>query len=223
MKNTISHSYLQMLLTMLFMLPQLACAATTNLKEGVIYQKELEFTINGTKAKGVFVAPKQASYKMVFTFSSEAAVVKLTTCHREETFRNVKSVNYEYKPQRNLEDSGSCLFEVASFNTSGQDSWGLIDFQTDDEQMYANQGCNGQSWLAKGVSLCQSKSGLTQTITFQKPVRVTYPERCPKMTTTDQQNFYYEIAQDRCVYLFSAGPKDLHRLTTFGYQDVLLK
>lgn len=178
--------------------------------------------IDGVKAKGVYVAPRRAAYKIRFELPDKPNIVKLTTCHREETFRDTgKKLEYEYKPVVGLEDRGSCLLELGAFDDEGAHAWGLIDF-VDQETLKASIGCNGEKVNALGVSICQSKAGLLQTISFESAVQVFSNDPCPKMETKDGLNFIYQMAEDKCLYLFTDKQSE-HRLTTFGYQEVLFK
>lgn len=218
----ISKTKYQLLKGALLLIGLQSCAAAA-VKENLLYKKEVVMTIDGVKASGVYVAPKQtAAYQIRFELPDKPNVVKLSTCHREEIFRDVgKKLDYEYRPIAGLETNGSCLLEIAAFDEEGAHLWGLIEF-AGTETMTGHVGCNGQTYLAKGVSFCQTRTGLIQTITFKNVVKVFSPERCPKMNTKDQLTFEYVMSVDKCIYLFSDG-KEEHRHTTFGYEEVLIK
>jgi len=186
-----------------------------------IYRKEVEMVVDNVRAKGVFVAPKRALYKLKFELPDKPNIVKLTTCHREETFKDVgKKLEYDYRPVPGLEDTGSCLLEMGAFDDEGAHLWGLIDFE-DIETLPAVVGCNGLTMDARGASICQSKAGLIQQISFKRTVRALTTQECPKPDTKDDLVFTYIIAQDKCLYLFSDGTSE-HRHTSFGYNEVLL-
>lgn len=198
------------------------CATTNNFAVDTIYRKEVNMQVDGLKTQGIYVAGKKPSYKLRFELPDKPNVVKITTCHREETFRDVgKSLEYEYKPVLGLEDTGSCMLEMGAFDETGANLWGLIDFE-DTEKMPAWVGCNGLAYTSRGASICQSKSGLIQSMTFARAVTAYSKESCPKMESKDNLVFTYVMAADKCIYLFSDGIEE-HRHTTFGYDEVLIK
>ncbi len=187
-----------------------------------LYKKEVEMSINEHKAKGVQVELKKPSYKFIFELPEKPSVVKITTCHREDTFRDVgKRLEYVYQPVHGLEDVGYCPLEIGAFDVEGAHTWGMVDFQ-DDETLLATIGCNGQTFRYLGVSICQSRYGLIQTIKFEDPVKVFFNEPCDKPETKDQRVFMIEAVRDKCVYLFASAEKN-HRLTMFGYDEVYIK
>lgn len=198
-----------------------SCASNQLMDPTKLYKKEVDFTINDQKAKGMYAQSKSPAYRIVFELHKEA-VVKITTCHREETFREVgKRLEYLYRPVEGLENVGYCPLLLGAFDRDGAHSWGMIDFQ-DTETLSATVGCSGSSYKTVGVSVCQSKAGLIQTIKFEKPVKVFSTEACAKAETQDQKRFTIEVSRDVCLYLFSDGDKE-HRLTLFGYDEVYIK
>lgn len=223
MQNTIYNTKQQSIKALLLtVFMAVSCASISPVSLEKTYRKEVDMEIDGVKAKGVYVAAKRPTYKIRFELPDSPSVVKITTCHREETFRNVgKRLDYDYRPVLGLEDLGSCMLEMGAFDEDGCYMWALIDFE-DDEKMPAWIGCNGVNFTARGASLCQSKAGLVQTLTFGSAVEAFSKDNCPKMESKDKIHFSHSMAPDKCIYLFSNG-KDLHRHTTFGYDEVLIK
>lgn len=218
----VSNAKQQVLKALLVAIFMQGCTSATNVSLDKIYRKEVEINVDGSKAKGVYVAPRRTLYKVRFELPDKPNVVKITTCHRDETFRDVgKKLEYEYKPVIGIEDSGSCLFEMGAFDDTGANLWGMIDFE-DTETLPAIVHCNGELIKANGASICQSKAGLIQAVSFSVHVEVFQKDNCPKMESEDKMTYVYSMARNKCIYLFFDGT-DQHRHTTFGYDEVLIK
>lgn len=211
--------YLKALSLSLFMS---GCASTASISLDKVYKKEAEMYVDTVPSRGIYVAPRQKVYKLKFELPDKPNIVKITTCHRDETYKDTgKRLEFDYTPVEGLEDNGSCLLEMAAFDDQGYNVWGLIDFE-DTEKLRAKIGCNGKSYPSRGASICQSKTGLIQTISFPNPVKSYTSDNCPKMETKDEMVFTHIMAPNKCIYLFTDG-KDEHRHTTFGYDEVLIK
>jgi hypothetical protein len=184
------------------------------------YRRTLQFEVDGSEADGIKVLAKRSQYSFRFYLPEKPNYIELTSCHRDELlFDPGKRLDYVYKPSPGIEDQPACLLEVAAFDEKGKNHWALIDFSLG-EKLSAKINCNGKSYTSPGVTICQSKAGLIQTIEFEKPVKAIGPDRCPKMMKTHEGFFEYLIAKGKCLYLFSDG-KDEHRLTTLGYDGNL--
>ena len=102
-----------------------------------------------------------------------------------------------------------------------------MDFETPEAKLPAVVSCNGSEYNSRGVTVCQSKKGLTQLITFPVEVEVDPPGNCPLRKTPGKISgkiFKYKIPRGRCVFAFKekAGER-IHRLTTLGYEDILIR
>ncbi len=184
------------------------------------YKRTLQFEIDGVSAEGIHVAPKRASYNFKFYLNEKPNYLEITSCHRDEFLYDLgKKLEYVYRPSPGIEDQPECLLEVAAFDEKGKNYWALIDFSLD-EKLSAKINCNGKTYTSRGVTICQSKAGLIQTIEFDKPVKVASLEKCSKMNEIKPGFFDYTITKGKCLYLFSDGV-DEHRLTTLGYDGNL--
>lgn len=195
-----------------------------NLSLDKTYMMELDLEIDGVKAKGVYEAPiKKESYKINISLQEKPHVVKINSCHREVVLRDPgKYFTFIYNPVPSLETGGGCFLEISAFTESGYNQWGAVDFNNG-ETLVGILGCNGMGYIYKGSSVCQSRVGLVQTITFNSNVLVYAPDRCPKMKKVTEKTFTFDMGKDKCIYLFVDENKAEHRLTTFGYDEVLLK
>lgn len=198
-----------------------SCASHQLMDPAKLYKKEVAMNVNGISSVGMHAQSKSPAYKIIFELHKES-VVKITTCHREETFREVgKRLEYLYRPVEGLENVGYCPLLLGAFDRDGAHSWGMIDFQ-DNETLPATIGCNGASYKNVGISVCQSRSGLIQTIKFDGPVKALSAEDCAVAETEDSKFFTIEASRDSCEYLFTDGEKE-HRMTLFGYDEVYIK
>jgi hypothetical protein len=78
--------------------------------------------------------------------------------------------------------------------------------------------------VVKGVSICQSRASLVQRIAFAEPVEVLHPDFCQAPEVIEGgKAFLIELSSSKCLYLFQDDKKRRHRLTTFGYDDVIMR
>ncbi len=188
------------------------------------YQKDMPLKIEGAKlAGGVYVLGKRDAYQMRADFFKKATLFKATSCHREWTWNEPGSyVEFEYKVVDGIENKPLCPLELGAFDVKGQHSWAYIDF-IDDETLLAELLCNGIQKKFMGVSICQSRRELIQEIRFMAEVDVFGAERCAPAESVDKKVFRIILGEGRCVYLFKSKAGNVHRLTTLGYAETLLR
>ncbi len=190
----------------------------------LLYRKDMPIEVDGEKLTGgVYVLPKQSTYQITARPYRKADVFKLISCHRHKVYFGEKKVRFRYEPKP-LEsaDGRLCALKLGAFDSKLQNSWAYIDFQGP-EKLQAIISCNGErDYRAVGVSVCQSMAGLIQMIRFTTPVDVYYPEDCPKAIVT-KAGYEIELSRGRCIYLFQSKSGKRHRLTTFGYDDVIMR
>lgn len=205
-----------------------AGCVTQPLDINTLYRKDLQVKIDQDKhwSVGAVVLDKKDRYDFNFWFYKKPTKFVLTTCHREVVFSNPGgSLKYTYMPDPKLEQTEFCPIEVAAFDDGGQHSWGMIDFRSGFEKLHGWLTCNGEKeWGQDGVSFCQSKSKLTQRVAFDVPVKGMASSDCPalKPLGKDGKEFTFEMGRGKCLYVFKAADQ-IHRLITFGYDDVILR
>ena len=186
------------------------------------YRKSMDLTVNGVSGRGMLVAPlSDEGYLIEGGFDAAINYLEIESCHRYDLLEHSDDeFVYEYN-QNDFERSGLCYVLITGLSNTGFHSWGLIEFKNDKENLDADVFCNGQLTKTAGVSVCQSKVGKTQAIRFGEKVRVR--STCNTATKTkDQMTYVYDIQEGLCSYLFTVSG-NVHRLTTFGYDEVLLK
>lgn len=183
------------------------------------YKKTMEVGIDGKLYSGLAILPKRPQYNLEIETPQKPKMVLLTTDHRDIAFvKPGKKVRWEFRPTY-LEDR----LDISVLDDKGKHEWGMF-FIHQDETLRALLECNGDSYRPQpaGMSACQSRIGLLQIITFDVPVSVYHPDRCPEPESKDNKSFVIKLAEGICHYLFDSG-QELHRLITFGYTGVLLK
>lgn len=210
-------------------------------KSEIIYKKDMVISHAGISYVGVAVLPEMASYDLHIAAKGDLDLFTFTNCHRDENSENAwnvtetrrnflfrkttekkKEIKLTFKPTA-LESSGFCPVFIGGFEElKGRHSWGLIDFESSVNKLQAGVECNGETKVATGVSVCQSKTGLIQRIQFGVHVRVSPDPECA-IGKTEGEIFEFEIKKGQCVYAFMSDAGEIHRLTTFGYEQVLIR
>lgn len=187
---------------------------------------------------GVGVLPEDISYDLEITHSSKLNFFAMNTCHREITTENPDRglrkkngvINLDYKPT--LEKGKACPLYLAAYNRQGRHGWGTFAFEDSKYQLPANVECNGDEIYFNGVSICQSRYGTLQKITFPEEVIAAKPvngpaqrkKDCPELNTVDNKTFEFILPPRECFYGF-IGKESLksHKLYTIGYEEVIIR
>lgn len=196
--------------------------ALLNVSPDVSYQKNLMMTVNGETASGVMVIPKASRYDLTVTYHGSPELIRIGTCHREiivdKSELKSSSFKTQFVPISLIESDGYCPINVGVFDKEGLYAWGLIEIRN--ESMKAKVFCNGKTTNELGVALCQSRTKLVQSISFDTQVKVSQLGTCSAPYTADNKTFKVETSDGICIYLFSAN-KSYFRFTTYGYTDIL--
>lgn len=193
--------------------------------------------------EGVAVLPRKARYSIEVESRGQLDLFSLSTCHREwikerawNTTKIVKTlfgwsrkvyrnaVRFDYTPVAIEEKFEYCPMILGAYEQEkGRHSWGFVDFETPDEHLEATMSCNGMIEDVGGVSVCQGREGLIQNLMFEEDVSVESSPGCNKPEIAGGVAIY-EVTAGQCVYLFmGARTKQLHRHTSIGYQDILIR
>jgi len=202
--------------------PQPSSPIDSSAGEGYFFQKDLQIREGGNLITGFGVLPKQASYHLEMRSKKDAEVIRVSNCHRDLVFyEGNDKFTYRFSPNMRIED-GSCLLLITFLDNKGFDQYGAISFRGD-ETVPAVLSCNGVSVPALGASACQAKSGTMQGIEFKELMKVKAADGCELPQTNDGGKFWiYTVKTGFCLYLFKSDKNgEFHKLTTFGYNDVL--
>lgn len=210
----------------------------------VVYKKDMAIEFNGQTFIGLAVLPAQPSYDFHVIAAGEMDLFTFTNCHREEVSENAGNVsvtkrsfifkktttkknelNMTFTPTP-LENANCPVFMAGYEKDQGRHSWAFIDFENGNDKLDAKLACNGQDKAFKGVSVCQSKVGLVQRISFPGKVKVSPDAGCEfgdKPGIMSGESFDFSIRKGQCVYVFMDANAQTHKLTTFGYEQVLIR
>lgn len=231
------------LLSILSLIFLVSCAASprfSSIDPSIIYRHDMEINANGFQGQGVLVVPEAEKYSFHLKAQGELDLFTFTNCHREDVAENASNVTttvgkifkrkienkneikLEFIPSP-LEKRDSCLVQLTGLEESkGRHSWGLVDFESSSNTLPALLSCNGNQINAKGVSICQARAGLIQAIKFPKEVFTSPDASCP-LPITKGNYFEFPIQRGKCVYAFMTKEKEIHRLTTLGYEQILIR
>lgn len=217
----------------LILLGLLVAGCTTTVQKpnpDLFYKRDLKMKVNGVQGTGLLVVPRAEKYRVFGESSGKLDLLTLTSCHREHSSENEGlDFEYDYKPNPGIEDSDACPIKIeGNEKKKGRHSWGFIDFEGPDAILPATVQCNGSTSKANGVSACQSRADLIQVIEFDQEVRVWPDKGCELNGKPGEQRgkrFEFKIRRGECVYAFleAAGQGRWHRLTTLGYEAILIR
>lgn len=217
-----------------FLLPlALGCSLQQKLDPSVLYKKDMKVTVNGYQGEGVLVVPKAVNFKIGIEARGNLDLLSYSTCHREVAqeeaweegwFESKREANLEYKPsQVEAESLGQCPLQFEGYEKKkGRHSWALIHFEDPLYKLPAHVQCNGNVQNYTGISLCQSKAGLLQRVTFAEDVYAVGEDKCPAVPSKGRV-FDINIGSGECVYTFQDEQKRSHKFTSYGYEQIPLR
>lgn len=215
-------------------LGQLSGTTTPPPAPNVTYKFDIKGTVNGVAFDGVGVVPYSTDYQMNIVSRVDVDMLLINSCHRSIQFPSAielgwfdkkRGFAYDFQPNE-MENNGSCLVKISSLNkdSNTENAWAILDFQTPESTLPSTQQCNGDYSSSTGVSICQSKTGLVESIKFTVPVEMASSAPCP-FTTKDNYSWKYQIADGVCVVDFHeiASPHRKHRHTSVGFNAVQIR
>ncbi len=190
--------------------------------------------INGEEFTGVAVPKRAKIYKIKVKAKGKIDMITYRSCHRDDSFEKPKtgwgskySHTYIYDPVVGVENGRGCLLDIGAFEKKkGRNSWATVDFDTEIENLPAVLKCNGKklNTKEKSVSICQARTGTIQKIKFKERVKVNPDnERCSVMKTNDELTYTFTMPLNECTYYFGTRHNNFHRLTTIGYESILIR
>lgn len=210
---------------------------TQNVNPATFYKRDMVLDVNGAHGEGTLVVPMQyAWYRMRVKSRGKLDLFTFETCHREQEAQEAGQGGLfgdrtvwegEYYPVAGIEDTDSCLVRLGGYSKSiGQHSWGIMDIADQRHTLPATVKCNGVQYQSPGVTICQSRQGLIEEISFPVDVVLEQDEKCKISDETVGKVFRYKMPPKECVFAFvevaPKGKQRRHRLTTVGYDGILL-
>ena len=209
---------------LLTFLATLGCqtAGVSERNDGV-FQKDLLIYSEGRRFVGFGVLPPDTTYLLALQSRKEPEIVRVSNCHRDVVLREVddNELSYRFTPNRKVED-GSCLLQITFLDEKGYHQFAAVSFRDESESLPVSVYCNGSTVYYEGASVCQGKAGTLQAIEFDVPVEVLASSGCKLPTTKDDGYlWHFSVKEGYCVFDFKSEDDEFHRLTTFGYNNLV--
>ena len=208
------------------------------------YQRDMVLTVNGLTGIGTLVVPKSAAYNFDVKTAGPLDMFTMKTCSKEESKQNAGNVTQTVHSglfgwgtkqitipnevtflytQTDLESDGGCTMELTGLDkTGGENSWAFIDFESDRFALPASVECNGITYRSNGTTVCQSRQGLMQKITFDEPAQPARNNPCGIPFGDDKKDYEFTLPVGRCEVIFYTHDKSKkHKLTINFNLDIL--
>ncbi len=191
------------------------------------YRAELVLTVDGVVFDGMAVTRSLPHTTIHIQSKFPLDRIQVTSCGRQDVIRDFRNdwfsktqaYDYEYQPNQ-MELSGKCALYIEAFSKSALASWGFVAFRTD-ENLPGAMDCNGEHMPKAGWSICQTKAGLDQSISFKTDIKKYRAEPGCGAKQVDARHFTLRPALGWCAATFYDG-KDFHVVTLLGYKRVLV-
>lgn len=190
---------------------------------------------------GTAVLPYQKDYSLTVQGFGKANFFSMMTCHEENTtenpdrgiFKKKGQVKITYKPT-DLERGRACPLYISMYNKRQKHGQAILLPEDKRFQLKAKLQCNGYDTEHNGVSICDSREGLVQEITFDEKVIVAKPvvggadkkKPCQdfKKLTKDFKTFRFKLDARECFQGF-VGEDSLkeHMLLNVGHEDIIIR
>jgi hypothetical protein len=197
------------------------------------YKADIEITVDGVKFEGMGVTLLEGPKRITLKSKARFDLLTISSCHRNFTQERIDyksgwfgtggqsagTYTFDYAPTE-VEKDGYCPLYIQAFDKNGTAAWGYLAFRTN-EFLPARMECNGRGWSFKGISVCQSRHGFEQALTFDRPVKYEASELC-KIQAKSDKSFRARAEKGFCYATFTDG-KERHRLVLLGYDEVLIR
>lgn len=207
------------------------------------YRRDLAFCEKSIGCfEGTAVLPFQKLYAFEIAPKGDAVIdlLVLNTCHREESierpqkssldsfkgFLGLKKEGFrvEYVPTLGVEDDGDCTVRISTFEKEkGRHAWSVVRLKHEKYALPATLYCNGQVKEEQGVSICQSKAGLSQRIQFQEPVMIEADKNCAVPKRVGEYLYEWPISLGECGYTIRGRSGMAHDLLAIGFEGLLVR
>ncbi len=212
-------------LFVIYLIAGCAVNAPQVVMEDKFYSRNADFEVNGFKGFGTVVVPRAASYDIRIRSAADMDFLLIDTCGREVAIEKAgDDFRYQYTPNV-VETTRACpIGFVGVEKGKNRRTVGWLDTEDPRHLMQAQLCCNGGCKAVNGVSACESGSGLIQRITFPGAMIESSPDpECNIAPSADGLMYEFKIPRGECTHVFmeKAAPHRTHRLSTFGYDEVL--
>lgn len=205
------------------------------------YRADLLITVDGKTFDGVGVTLAQDETYLQISSLINLDRVEIETCSRQDVCQNGKNcassfysvetgwfgspgkrMIYHYVPNA-IEKQGKCPIYVKVFDKQALAAWGFVAFRNGvEENLSAHFACNGIGWTFAGHSMCQTKAGLIQEISFEQDIDDFDVDESCNVTKVDNRNFRLRPDRGLCTGMFHSKGK-YHALELIAYKTVLVR
>ncbi len=210
------------------------------------YKADMEITVDGKTFEGMAVTKLDGPKTISIKSFARLDLLKVSSCHREMIEEKVrwrdgwfglggqsaKEYTFVYDPMK-VESEFYCPLYIEAYEKGGgfragtMAAWGFIAFRSPEgagaENLPARAECNGTLWTKfAGITVCQARTGMEQSISFDRPVRVVHNDKCKIEPKSDREFRVRSTEFGFCRAVFTDG-KDKHRLELLGYTEVLVR
>ncbi len=185
----------------------------------------MQAQITGTTFLGTGAASLNGPLSIRFISPISMDRLQITTCAREQIIDNAGSQYvYNYVPTPD-EVKGPCPLYAEAISKGSLTTWFFLGLKST-EDLASHVWCNGEGWRYSGMSVCQSKAGLIQSISFDQPITAFKAEDSCHLTTSDNQTFHVEPDLGFCRITFASKTGVVthwHRAIFIGYKGSLVR
>lgn len=194
------------------------------------YRRDLSVTVDGLTYPGYGVLPVKDSYQFEAKTKHDMDRFSYTNCHKQVVEEKVdgvsmfsKSAKYKFtfKRQTPVEQTDPCPLQLVASADGNEHSWAFFDFQDSTYQLKAHLECDGWQADYHGVSVCQSRAGLTQLLRFDSEVM--QADELDAFKSSDQKTFIFQMPRGMQVRVFCSKDRKCHRITLIGYDEAWLR
>lgn len=193
------------------------------------YKLDLLIKHDKLERVGMIALPIKKEYELEFEASDKIDVLTFRTCSRElvvenpRVILNRKKYKFTYIPNE-IERGESCDAEISVYNANEMHSVGYIAFSDSLTTLPAKSICGQYTELNEGLSVCQERASSMEKIVFGVEVIVSADEGC-ELEKNRGKEFDYQVSKGYCLYDFMevSPPNRVHRLITYGYEDIQIK
>jgi hypothetical protein len=205
-----------------------------------VYKPELKVKVDGVFFEGIGVTIADQYEKQIEIWSDiNIDRVDIETCGRIAVCQRNKPCDsnfelekgwfgsagkhmvYSYKPGV-TEMGESCPLHVKIFDKNVLSDWFFLAFRNG-ETLPAHFTCNGQGYKYAGHSVCDTKSGVIQNITFEAvPKKYSVDPQCHMTELDDKKSFEIRPELGLCTGKFYLDGR-WHGLDVIGWDEVIIK
>lgn len=194
------------------------------------YRRDMKVLVDGVEYQGYGTLPHKDSLTIEVRVKHDMDRFSATNCHKQIVEEKVDGTNmfsktakykFVYERKTAIEKQDPCVLTLVASADGNEHSWAFFDFQDGVHLLKAHIQCDGWQSDSNGVSVCQSKAGLVQQISFDEEVLT--DDESLKLPTHDNKTFMFEMPHGLNVFIFCNQRAVCHRLTTLGYDEAWLR